>query len=234
MVDRPETGPPWKVSRRSDPHGRGWLSMSFKRRSVRLYAFLFFAWTLSLVGCRAHPLSLTLSTITARFDREDLQRRRAALEGKTIEAADRLFRARNDVLDPLDGGPAWVVFEDDRGKASESFYVVEATPDGRIVNVFKTKRNLAGLADIWRIRQVLKTCFTLTEEECESQAALGPRFREFLSRNTGYRAVFYDPRVTPLEASEIGLRDFTILCFNEQDLCVDVRRVGVTAGRPTP
>jgi len=177
-------------------------------------------------GCAANPFSITVDALTVRMARRELATIKTTLLGNPVAKADPRFGPRNDTLDALDGGPDWVIYPDPKNPAGESFLVLELDPDGAVTGLSIWKRNRDGLPDVWKTKRLLKTCFTLTPAECEARASLGTPWRVFNSRATHCKAIFYNAGAL---IPGRGGRKAVILCFNEQDLCVEVRMAGIVA-----
>lgn len=184
----------------------------------------------ALAGCRANPFSFSVDVVTSRLAHQELARWERQLVGMPIVEADELLGERNDTLEPLDTGPRWIIYNSPSNKQGESYLLARVTPDNRIGQVGVWKRNRDGVYDIWRVKRLLEDCFTLTQAECEQVAGLPPAARDFVSVNTHFRAVFYE------DSSLVGGggEKYVILCFDDDDLCFEVRTVGVLAEGKAP
>ncbi len=205
----------------------------FSRVSVRLITLAALLSLISaLAGCRANPFSFSVDVVTSRLAHQELAEWEGRLVGMPVVDADKLLGGRNDTLEPLDAGPRWIIYSSPGNKRGESYLLARITPDNRIGQIGVWKRNRDGVYDIWRVKRLLEDCFTLTQEECEQEAGLPPAARDFVSVNTHFRAVFYE------DSSFVtgGGRKYVILCFDDDDLCFEVRTVGVLAegGAPAP
>ncbi|MCC7293632.1 MAG: hypothetical protein IT449_16365 [Phycisphaerales bacterium] len=183
-----------------------------------------------LGGCRANPFSFSVDVVTSRLAQKELAEWEGRLVGMPIVEADELLGERNDTLEPLDAGPRWIIYNSPSNKQGESYLLARITPDNRIGQVGVWKRNRDGVYDIWRVKRLLEDCFTLTQAECEQEAGLPPAERDFVSVNTHFRAVFYE------DSSFVtgGGQKYVILCFDDDDLCFEVRTVGALAEGKAP
>lgn len=176
-------------------------------------------------GCRAHPLSLAISLIGEAVDDRDVQERKPQLLGEGPEAADEMFGQRHDTLVDDAGGGKWLIYREPGESFSESFYVVETSPEGRITGLFKCKRNADGLEDVRETRKLAEVVYGKTPVECEVDAGLGPPVYTMHSELSGAAARFHDVGGWSHAA---GVR-YCVLIFSKRDLCEEVRLIGVTA-----
>ena len=179
----------------------------------------------SIIGCRAHPVSLALTLAGDVVDRQDLTEREPLLIGEEVWAADAMFGPRHDTLIDRQTGGMWLVYAEPEERFAESYYVVEVSPDGEIANLFKVKRNIDGLEDLYRIRKMTRKVVGADRAESEKALGLGEPVLHFFSTATGYDAYFYDAR----DLSHTRGERYCILCFDPRGLCWEVRMVGMTA-----
>ena len=175
-------------------------------------------------GCRAHPVSLAITLIGDVVDDQDIHERKPLLVGKRLHAADRMFGERHDTLTQIDGDLQWVIYPEPGEKFAESFFVVEAHR-GRITGLFKCKRNLDGLEDVQKTRTLEKGLFGKTPEQCEQNADLHSVVLIARSEVSGATVRIYDAHNwTHLKGAR-----YCVLVFGPQNLCREVRMLGVTA-----
>jgi len=194
-------------------------------RSTRLGGMLLLPGLLLFSGCKGNPFSFTMDVVTIRLAQSELAELEPHVLGMAQADVDTVLGKRNDTLEPLDGKDRWILYPSIRNPRGETFVVARVTPDNRIGQVGLWKRNRDGILDIWQTKRMLQKCFTLTPEECRQAGDLDEPLREFVSLSTRFRAVFYD---FPSRIPGSGAK-YLILCFNDQDLCVEVRTVGLLA-----
>lgn len=176
-------------------------------------------------GCRAHPISLALTLAGDVIDGQEIDTMEPALLGEPAAAADEIFGLRHDTLIDRQTGGRWLVYAEAREDMAESFYVVETAPDETITNLFKCKRNIDGLEDLYKIRELEHKTIGATREECEQLGSLGEPIYHLFSTATGYEAYFYDAR----NITHTRLARYWILCLDPQERCWEIRMIGVTA-----
>ncbi len=176
-------------------------------------------------GCRAHPVSLALTLAGDVVDRQELAEREPLLVGEPASAADVMFGPRHDTLIDRGCGRKWLVYAEPGEKWAESYYVAQTDAGDRIGNLFKVKRNIDGLEDLYTIREMSRKIVGADRPECERVAGLHEPLHHFYSTATGYDAFFYDVR----NLSHTRGARYCILCFDPRGLCWEVRQVGVTA-----
>ena len=177
------------------------------------------------LGCRAHPISLTMTLVGDVVDQIDVEELEPLLIGENSATADDTFGPRHDTLLDQRGDGKWLVYADHGEKLVESFYVVELCAEDRITNLFKCKRNIDGLEDLQKVRDLERHTIGAKRAECEEALDAGEPIYHMLSTATGYDAWFYDVR----NLTHTRQARYCILCFDPNGNCWEVRMLGVTA-----
>jgi hypothetical protein len=176
-------------------------------------------------GCRVHPVSLAMTLAGDVIDAAELQELEPKMIGEPAAAANDVFGERNDTLVDLEDGGAWLVFEERNQHFAETYYVVEASAEGIITNLFKAKRNIDGLEDLQKIKQLTALTVGADRAECERACNFDEPLHAMYSLATGYDVYFYNSRNL---THTRGYR-YCLLCFDPQGRCWEVRMLGVTA-----
>lgn len=180
---------------------------------------------IAAAGCRAHPASLAITVIGDVVDDRDVKARQTALLGRPVSAADEMFGKRHDTLIDINNDYRWVIYPEPGEQFAESFYVVEASPDQRVIGLFKCKRNIDGLEDIYKTRELEQKLLGLSPVDCEAAANLSPPVQVFRSEASGVVARIYNAR----DWTHTRGDRYCLLVFGPNNLCGEVRFIGVTA-----
>ena len=183
------------------------------------------AMLLVAAGCRAHPISLAITLAGDVLDREDVSAREPLLVSQPSSAADGMFGPRHDTLFDVNSKGKWLLYAEPGETLAESYYVVEVDGNDTIVNLFKVKRNIDGLEDMYKIDEMTPRIVGADRKECEDAVGLDAPQYVMYSSATGYEACFYDFRNLTHTRGE----RYCILCFDPDGRCWEVRLVGVTA-----
>lgn len=204
----------------------GWEAKTVQRITTRVATIaLLMTACLCACGCRLHPISLAVSLVGEAVDDRDVRKRKPLLLNKNSQAADQMFGTRHDTLVDDATGVKWLIYRQPGERFSESFYVVETTPNEHITGLFKCKRNTDGLEDVRKTKIFADSVYGKTPAECENDAPLGELVLAMHSESNGAAARFYRVR----DLMHTGGEHYCVLVFSHHNLCEEVRFIGVTA-----
>lgn len=194
------------------------------------FALVLAAVTAGAFACRAHPASLAITLVGDAVDDKDIKKRKVHLLGKPGAAADAMFGRRHDTLTELGTNRQWLIYAEPGETMAESFYVAEMDADGIIVGIFKCKRNIDGLEDVYKTKKLRGRLMGKTPEECEAEVGMANPIHVMRSAVSGAVARIYDAR----NWSHTRGSRYCMLVFNSANLCAEIRFVGVTARAADP
>jgi hypothetical protein len=207
-VVSPSLGLPWRGG------FTGWLILS----CVALV-------TLTIGGCRAHPISLATLIAGDAINDADVKDRRDKLMGQDEATADRMFGQRVETLIDAERQDVLIIFypvKNDLFKNSR--YIVELD-GGKIVMFAKTKQDIDGIEDLIHDANLEKKLAGKTPTQCSKDGELGPPLRTFRSKEKDQLLRIYDIRHW---SDFMGAR-YCVLRFDSNDRCQDVTLMGVSA-----
>lgn len=181
--------------------------------------------TLTIGGCRAHPVSLATLIAGDAINDADVKDRRSKLMGQDEAAADEMFGQRLETLIDAEREDVVIIFypgKNDLFKKSQ--YVVELD-GGKIVMFAKIKQDIDGVEDLIHDANLEKKLAGKTPEQCSTDGELGEPLRTFRSKEKGQLLRIYDIRHW---SDFMGAR-YCVLRFDSNDRCEDVTLMGVSA-----
>ena len=140
--------------------------------------------TLTIGGCRAHPVSLATLIAGDAINDADVKDRRSKLIGQDEAAADNMFGQRLETLIDVERQDVIIIFYPVKNDLFKKSRYIAELDGGKIVMFAKTKQDIDGIEDLIHDANLEKKLAGKTPTQCSKDGELGVPLRTFRSNGT--------------------------------------------------
>lgn len=177
---------------------------------------------MAATGCHS-PAGMAVQLVGKAVDSVEAQKLGDELIGQPAAAANDKLGQPLDVLKEVDGSMKWYVYPVQFDVMDNQRYVVEVS-EGRIVGIFKAKRDATGI-DLARRMLLDQKVEGKSPEECEAALEMGRPLLTVRSETTGEMNQLYDARTI----KGIGSPKYCRLRFDASRRCAEVHIIDINA-----